>query len=293
MCLLKQQDDLREGGLARAEAAGPGLSAHSSSLASRGSNRLLIAPLFPSHRKPLLPQLQGGRPVLSSHRGKDRAGPLPGQRNRSTSPGLRGHPGCKRDQGARGMAMLSGEGSGGQVCSPTLTLLRSSGFLREADMKRTIESSNISPGRERFFLYPRPALFPACPQRHLTGSVFSVSACVPRGLKSVESKQALTHWPGSTHMHTHKHTHDHVSVETHTPNSHTNTQAFTQTQRHTVLESHVTHARYTVLKRHTILLNDVRGTLLEDRHVCQDGHNLEKRIGNLKNGHPGARRCSL
>lgn len=39
------------------------------------------------------------------------------------------------------------------------------------------------------------------------------------------------------------------------------------------------------MPRHTILLNDVRSTLLQHRHVCQDGHNLENGIEKLWNRH--------
>lgn len=42
------------------------------------------------------------------------------------------------------------------------------------------------------------------------------------------------------------------------------------------------HTTCAVLTRHTILLNNVRSTLLQNRHVCQDGHDLEKRIEELR-----------
>lgn len=56
---------------------------------------------------------------------------------------------------------------------------------------------------------------------------------------------------------------------------HTNTKAGSSVWSHYPYNMHM-------LKTHTVLLNDVRGALLQDRHVCQDCHNLEKRIEKLR-----------
>lgn len=121
VCLLKQQGDLGEGGLTRAEAAGPRLSAHSSSLVSRVSNRLLIAPLFPSHRKPsslCIPSCRAAdlsRPPAKAETAPGRAAPWPakpGPPHLDPADAL----GAVWDRGASGMVMLSGEGSRGQAC---------------------------------------------------------------------------------------------------------------------------------------------------------------------------------
>lgn len=57
--------------------------------------------------------------------------------------------------------------------------------------------------------------------------------------------------------------------------------ALTQAQRHGVLWSHIIHTTGTPLYTRTVLLNDVGGALLQDRHVCQDGHDLKERIEKL------------
>lgn len=104
-------------------------------------------------------QLQGSRPVPSSRRGRDGAGPLPSQQNLALLTWTLLTPWAQCGTGEPvGWSCSQVRGPGVRLaptCCPTLTLLRRIHFLSEAKSNKmgVTESPNASSSSKRFLLF--------------------------------------------------------------------------------------------------------------------------------------------